>query len=59
VQWYVNVPAALIVIGVLVAPAATLPVSNPPPSLVEVCAVVSPLRHATVCPARIVVGLGE
>ncbi len=58
VQWYVNVPAALMVTGELVAPALSVPVWNRPLSCVESCAVESALCHATDWPTRIVVGFG-
>jgi hypothetical protein len=59
VQWYVNVPAVLIVTGELVAPPLMVPVPKRAASCVASCAIVSLFFHATVCPTRIVVGLGE
>jgi hypothetical protein len=41
-------PAVLIMIGLLVAPAAMLPVLNAPLSAVAVCVIESLLCHATV-----------
>ncbi len=49
-------PAVPNVIGALVAPEEITPVSKPLP--VAVWAVLSPLRHATVCPAATLTGLG-
>jgi hypothetical protein len=58
-QWYVKVPAVVIAIGLLVAPALRVPVSNAPASAVAVWAILSALNHATVWPTRIVAGFGE
>jgi hypothetical protein len=58
-QWYEKLPAVFIVIGLLVAPGAMVPVSNADPSAVAVWGIVSPLCHATVCPTFSVAGFGE
>ncbi len=54
-----NVPAVAIASGELVAPALIVPVPNREASWVASCAVESLFFHATVCPTRIVAGLGE
>jgi hypothetical protein len=48
----------LIIVAALVAPAASVPVLNPPLSCVEVCAMESALRQAILWPTRMVAGLG-
>jgi hypothetical protein len=58
-QWYAKLPAAVRVIGLLVAPAARVPVSNNDPSAVAVCGTESAFRHATDWPTFIVAGFGE
>jgi hypothetical protein len=58
-QWYVNVPAVVIAVGVLVAPPPSVPVLKPPESPVDVCAIASALRQAIVWPTRMLIGFGE
>jgi len=59
VQWYGKLPAVAMVIGLLVAPAAMVPVSKPPASPVAVWGMLSALRQATVWPTFTVPGFGE
>ena len=58
-QWYWNIPAVVIVMGVLVPPFPMSPVLNAPPFAVAVCVVPELLRHATVCPTYTVAGFGS
>jgi hypothetical protein len=57
VQWYGNVPLVWNV-KLKVPPAAIVPESKAPASLVEVCAVESVFVHVTAVPTATVIGFG-